>query len=177
MEISGFNLSKDEHLNISYDKIEEFIVIKLAGRIDTYNHIFFIRKVQLFIDNGIRNVILDLSKLNYLSSTGIGSIITFYKSLEEVGGQLVICNIPEKIKELFKLLGFINYFNIVNSLDESISFLEGEFKIDKNEGPFPKISECVICDIKLNLKKIGKFRCSECKTVVVVNDEGNILLG
>ena len=42
---------------------------------------------------------------------------------------------------------------------------------------FPKIFKCPICGKKLKATKPGRFRCSECKTILAIDNSGQVFLG
>ncbi|MFQ3547304.1 MAG: anti-sigma F factor antagonist, partial [Termitinemataceae bacterium] len=42
---------------------------------------------------------------------------------------------------------------------------------------FPKIFSCPICSKKLKAVKSGRFRCSECKTILAIDNAGQVFLG
>ena len=78
--------------------------------------------------------------------------------------------------EVFQLLGFSQFFNIKENLEEAVAFFaqKGEAL---QAGPFPKIFKCPICSKKLKAVKPGRFRCSECKTILAIDNAGQVLLG
>ncbi len=121
-------------------------------------------------------MIFQCGGLNYVSSTGIGSFTAFLKAVKPRGGDLVLLEIQPKVYEVFQLLGFSQFFNIRDSLAESISFF---IKDQSEEKPavFPRIVSCPICFKKLKAVKAGRFRCSECKSILAIDESGQVLLG
>ena len=84
--------------------------------------------------------------------------------------------IQPKVYEVFQLLGFSQFFNIKDNLDEAIAF----FNVSVSAGAvevFPKIFRCPICSKKLKASKPGRFRCSECKTILAIDKTGQVFLG
>jgi len=111
-----------------------------------------------------------------VSSTGIGSFTAFLKSVKPRGGDLVLLEIQPKVYEVFQLLGFSQFFNIKENLEESVAFFADKGDQEK-AGPFPKIFKCPICSKKLKAVKAGRFRCSECKTILAIDNAGQVFLG
>ena len=114
--------------------------------------------------------------LNYVSSTGIGSFTAFLKAVKPRGGDLVLLEIQPKVYEVFQLLGFSQFFNIKDNLDESINFFRNGAAAE-TVSLFPKIFVCPICSKKLKALKPGRFRCSECKTILAIDSAGQVFLG
>ena len=60
--------------------------------------------------------------------------------------------------------------------DESIDFFRAGSPTEK-ANLFPKIFSCPICSKKLKAVKAGRFRCSECKTILAIDNAGQVFLG
>jgi anti-anti-sigma factor len=177
--VPGFDDEKDESLKIKLEEIDEAprcLMLSLTGYIDTYNSNFFQKRVQKAIESGYVRLIFQCGSLNYVSSTGIGSFTTFLKAVKPHGGDLVLLDIQPKVYEVFQLLGFSQFFNIKDSIDESVSFFNAD-KVQEKPSIFPKVVACPICYKKLKAMKPGRFRCSECKNILAIDDAGLVLLG
>ena len=177
--VPGFDEEKDESLKIRLQKIgtaEGCLVLYLTGYIDTYNSNFFQKRVNRAIEAGFIRLIFHCSGLNYVSSTGIGSFTAFLKAVKPRSGDLVLLEIQPKVYEVFQLLGFSQFFNIKDNLDEAVEFFsKGGVKVESDL--FPKIFKCPICSKKLKATKAGRFRCSECKTILAIDNAGQVFLG
>lgn len=177
--VSGFDDEKDDSLKIRLQKVdsaEGCLVLFLTGYIDTYNSNFFQKRVAKAIDAGFIRLIFHCGGLNYVSSTGIGSFTAFLKSVKQRSGDLVLLEIQPKVYEVFQLLGFSQFFNIKDNLEDSIQFFNQGEKA-QNTTIFPKIFACPICSKKLKAVKAGRFRCSECKTILAIDNAGQVFLG
>ncbi|MDR1838504.1 MAG: STAS domain-containing protein [Treponema sp.] len=177
--VSGFDDDKDDSLKIKIEEIDEApycLMLTLTGYIDTYNSNFFNKRMQKAIESGFINLIFQCGGLNYVSSTGIGSFTTIMKEVKPQDGNVVLLDVQPKVYEVFQLLGFSQFFNIKDSLDDAISFLNTD-KPKENVIIFPKIVSCPICYKKLKANKSGRFRCSDCKSILSIDEAGQVLLG
>jgi hypothetical protein len=84
--------------------------------------------------------------------------------------------IQPKVYEVFQLLGFSQFFNIKDNLEDSIKFFRKGASTEATS-IFPKIFSCPICSKKLKALKPGRFRCSECKTILAIDSTGQVFLG
>lgn len=176
--IPGFNDEKDESLKINVEKvdaIENCVILYLNGYIDTYNSTFFQKRVSTVVDAGYTNIIFNCAALNYVSSTGIGSFTAFLKLVKPKGGDIVLLEIQPKVYEVFQLLGFSQFFNIKNSLEEAIAFFSQESPLLASV--FPLVITCPVCRKRLRSTRAGRFRCSGCKSIIAINDKGEVTLG
>ncbi|MCR5724868.1 MAG: STAS domain-containing protein [Treponema sp.] len=176
--VPGFNDEKDDSLKISLEQVEEVencLIVYLNGYIDTYNSSFFQKKVQKIVETGFINLIFNCGALNYVSSTGIGSFTAFLKMVKPKGGDIVLLEIQPKVYEVFQLLGFSQFFNIKNSTPEAVSHFKHESPVETSV--FPKLFSCPVCSKRLKATKAGRFRCSECKSIIAINEQGQVFLG
>jgi tRNA(Ile2) C34 agmatinyltransferase TiaS len=88
----------------------------------------------------------------------------------------VLLDIQPKVYEVFQLLGFSQFFNIKENLDEAINFFRGD-TVGSSGSVFPKVFACPICSKKLKALKAGRFRCSECKSILAIDNTGQVFLG
>ena len=176
--VPGFNDEKDDSLKISLEKIDALksgLCIYLNGYIDTYNSNFFQKKIQKVVDAGYINLIFNCSSLNYVSSTGIGSFTAFLKLVKPRGGDIVLLNIQPKVSEVFQLLGFSQFFNIKDTLENALAFFKNGLPVTSSV--FPKVFACPVCTKRLRATRAGRFRCSECKSILAIDAQGTITLG
>jgi anti-anti-sigma factor len=177
--VAGFDADKDDSLKIDLRRIEGVeggLTLVLTGYIDTYNSGSFQKRVQRAIVGGYNKLIFDCGGLNYVSSTGIGSFTAFLKTLKGVGGDLVLLEVQPKVYEVFQLLGFSQFFNIRDNTTDAEGYFRGA-KSDITSSVFPQVFDCPICTKKLKAVKAGRFRCSECKTILAVDETGRVFLG
>ena len=177
--VPGFDDEKDDSLRIrlqKVDTVEGCLVLYLTGYIDTYNSNFFQKRVTKAVEAGFTRLIFNCGGLNYVSSTGIGSFTAFLKMVRPRSGDLVLLEIQPKVYEVFQLLGFSQFFNIKDNLNEAVEFLSSDGKTGSSD-VFPKVFQCPICSRKLRATKAGRFRCSECRTILAIDPAGQVFLG
>ena len=176
--VPGFNDDKDDSLKITLEKVEgvdNSILIILNGYIDTYNSVFFQKQIGKVVAAGFANIIFNCSNLNYVSSTGIGSFTAFLKLVKPKGGDIVLLNIQPKVYEVFQLLGFSQFFNIKETIEDAVAhFKEVPVAVST---VFPQIFSCPVCGRHLKASKSGRFRCSDCKAILAIDQNGNVFLG
>lgn len=164
--------------------IEGVIILELEGYLDTYNSKSFQQYVQKIIDEGYRYIVMDCKGLTYVSSTGIGSFTSFNRMLLQKKGELILVRMISKVYEVFKLLGFLSFFKIFDTFDEVENFVKtkvsggsstvSEAPVAGETSVFPVQGSCPSCGKSLRFSKSGKFRCPQCKSILSVDDQGQI---
>ena len=178
--IAGFDDEKDESLTITLQKIDSLdtcMVIFLNGYIDTYNSSFFQKRIAKIIESGYVQLVFNCASLNYVSSTGIGSFTAFLKTVKPKGGDIVLLDIQPKVYEVFQLLGFAQFFNVKDSIEDAEAFFKAGASDEVKPDMFPQVFACPICSKKLKATKPGRFRCSECKTILAIDANARVFLG
>ncbi len=176
--IPNFNDDKDDSLKIVVEKIDGIdhsLLVILNGYIDTYNSVYFQKQVGKIVSAGYVNIIFNCANLNYVSSTGIGSFTAFLKLVKPKGGDIVLLSIQPKVYEVFQLLGFSQFFNIKETIDEAVGYFKQSPAV--TVGLFPKVFSCPVCSRHLKASKSGRFRCSDCKAILAIDSAGNVFLG
>lgn len=97
------------------------LVIQLTGEVDLY-HAPKIKDVVLEkIKEGHDNIIIDLEKVTYIDSTGIGSLIFSRTTINKNGGNLILINIKDSVKKIFELTKLNSFFKICEDVDHALS--------------------------------------------------------
>lgn len=74
-----------------------------------------------FIDNGKKKVIIDLSKVDWMNSTGLGILISGLTTLRNNGGELKLANVTEKIQSLLTITKLVTVFESFDSVDDAVA--------------------------------------------------------
>lgn len=176
--IPNFDDERDDSLKITLEKADSIpngVFIYLNGYIDTYNSSFFQKKITKVVESGFINLVFNCSALNYVSSTGIGSFTAFLKMLKPKGGDIVLLEIQPKVYEVFQLLGFSQFFNIKDKSEDAIACFRKDGATA--DSVFPKVFACPVCSKHLRATRAGRFRCSECKSIIAIDEKGVVSMG
>jgi len=181
--VPAFDEKHDESLDIILERVSEIdkgLILKLIGYVDTYNTNLFQKRVNSAIDAGYIRLIFDCIRLNYFSSTGIGSFTSFLKAVKSRGGDIVLFGMQSKLTDIFKLLGFSQFFAIKSTREEAIEYFQGTMVKSTSQDSisrFPKVIQCPTCRTRLRAVKAGRFRCSHCKSIFVVDANAHVSAG
>ena len=84
----------------------------LEGELDTAAAAEVEQTLQpLYTTNG-KDVVIDCEGLEYIASSGLRILISILKGAKAGGSKVVLKNMNEDIKSVFKLTGFINIFDV-----------------------------------------------------------------
>ena len=97
-------------LNINKKAENSKLTIALEGRVDTTTAPELDQAVKSSMD-GISELVLDLKKLDYISSAGLRVLLSAQKAMNKQG-QMKLCNVNETIMEIFEVTGFSDILTI-----------------------------------------------------------------
>jgi anti-anti-sigma factor len=90
-------------MEILTQQLGDVLEVKVRGRLDNYWTEHLQSNLEEVIRGGAHAIRLNLSEVSYLSSAGVGLLVTFYRQLEGIGGSFVITNPSERVKLVLDL--------------------------------------------------------------------------
>jgi anti-sigma B factor antagonist len=70
------------------------------------------------VEAGIKTVVIDLEKVRYISSSGLGLLITLLTKMKNAGGELFLTAPSEHVKKLLLITKLNGIFTVVESVKE-----------------------------------------------------------
>lgn len=86
------------------------LTVALEGRLDTVTAPELEQELNNSL-NGVKELIIDCTKLEYISSAGLRVLMTAYKALRGKG-TMKVTNINEIVREVFEVTGIIDILNV-----------------------------------------------------------------
>lgn len=82
------------------------------------------QKLHELIESDKKNVVVDLHKVKFMNSSGLGMLIGGLTTMRNAGGDLRIANATDKIESLLIITKLITVFKHYKSLDEAVQSYE-----------------------------------------------------
>lgn len=99
-------------MKTNIEQMEDKYLVTLEGELDTAAATDVEKTLQLLYSTSGKDVIIDCEGLEYIASSGLRILISILKGAKAGGSKVVLRNMNEDIKSVFKLTGFINIFEI-----------------------------------------------------------------
>jgi len=93
-------------MQISVKTTNEVKVLAFEGRLDTQTSPDAQQQLTRLIDEGATKILVNLEKVDYISSAGLRVLLVVAKQLKATDGELRICSLNEVVKEVFDISGF-----------------------------------------------------------------------
>ena len=76
-------------------------------------------------ESGKTNVVVDLSKVKFMNSSGLGMLISAMTTMRNAGGDLRLANVADRIQSLLVITKLITVFKHFESVEEAAKSYEG----------------------------------------------------
>lgn len=98
-------------MTITKTSEQEKLTVALEGRLDTTTAPELEAELKASLD-GVTALVLDLEKLDYMSSAGLRVLLSAQKQMNKQG-EMKVTNVNEAIMEIFEVTGFSDILTIV----------------------------------------------------------------
>lgn len=104
------------------ENVVRIVTVAPQGRLDTLRALEFRKQVQLLLDSGVKNLVLDLSQTPFLDSAGMAVLVSALKQCREQGGDArMVWPQAEPVKRILSLTKFDRIFDMKNSVQEAVT--------------------------------------------------------
>lgn len=77
--------------------------------------------VRTALERGARRIVLNLSKVSYLDSSGVGELVGCYTSIKNKGGDMRICGMNTRIFNLITMTSLHSVFDVKETEEEALA--------------------------------------------------------
>ena len=91
-------------MTIEIKKNAEEAIIEIAGRLDTTTAPALDKTINEDIE-GVKDLVLDLNGLEYISSAGLRVLLSAQKKMQKIGS-MKVKNVCEEVMDVFEMTGF-----------------------------------------------------------------------
>ncbi len=88
------------------------VIAKFSGRLDTAAAVQTAEDVKPLMDKADKEIILDCTELEYISSSGLRIFLGIRKEAAARGSKVIVRNINADIRHVFMMTGFVSLFEI-----------------------------------------------------------------
>mgnify|MGYP000359589651 CR=1 FL=1 len=114
------------HLTINERNAGNATILDLSGRITIGEGSVQLREaVRRLLEQGNKNLLIDLGGVDYVDSSGIGELVSCYTTTKNQGGQLKLLNLTKKIKDLLSITKLLTVFEVYDDEAEALKSFAG----------------------------------------------------
>ena len=93
--------------------------VTVEGRLDAATVPTLEQTLQRLLLEGQVRLVIDLAAVNYISSSGLRAMLTVRRQTRSRGGDVYLCSLHPRVREIFEMVGFVSVFGIYDSRDQA----------------------------------------------------------
>jgi len=113
-------------LKTSTRSLGSVVIIDCSGRIVMGEETTFLRHQIKDLLNESRQIVLSLAEVNYIDSSGLGTLVGLCTSARSVGGEIKLSGLTQRIKDVVQITKLGSIFEFYNTAEEAASTFNRE---------------------------------------------------
>ncbi len=113
---------------------QDIAVLSLDGYVDSATSLNMDEAIDSILRQGNYAVVVDLTRVGYISSAGWGVFISKIKDIREHGGGLKIAGMRPDVRDVFDLLGFGHIIEAHETVEEAVAAFESDAQASASQG-------------------------------------------
>jgi anti-sigma B factor antagonist len=108
-------------MNITEREQNGVTIFTLEGRVDSEGAVDLDLALQTATSEGTSKMILELSQVRYMNSSGLRTLADILTQNRKSGGDLKLVNLHPKVQRVFQIIGFDKFFSIYATVEEALA--------------------------------------------------------
>lgn len=114
-------------LCINQRRVEDVIVLDLKGRVTIAGITIALHKsIRSLVKEGKTRILLDLSQVTHIDSSGLGELISSHVTLSDKGGAIKLMHLTESLRGLLTITKLLTVFEVYDDEPEALASFKGE---------------------------------------------------
>jgi anti-anti-sigma factor len=106
--------------NLNVQTLNDNSVLIIPGQaLDNSNAHLMVDAITSAQAGGVKNIIIDMAELEFLSSAGVGAILGTIETSREAGGDIVLCSVPDSIRHVLDVLDLTDFLTIADDREQA----------------------------------------------------------
>lgn len=122
-------------LSLSTRGVAGHVVLEVGGEVDVYTAPQLRERLIALVEGGARLVIVDLARVDFLDSTGLGVLVGALKRLRGVDGELALVCSQERLLKIFRITGLDRVFSLYDTVEQAAAGVPGDALAGSGEDP------------------------------------------
>lgn len=120
---SSFQVTDDILIAVAYGEIDHHTAAKLRDEID-----------EAMLAFHCRHLVLDMKRVSFMDSSGIGVVLGRYKKIRRKGGKLYVTGCSDYIERILHMAGVFNVTEKKDSVEDAVWLLKGHEQLQMEVG-------------------------------------------
>ena len=114
-------------LTLNIKKDQNVCIVALNGPLDSSTYMYFEQQIRKIIDDqNVKALVLDMKRVNYISSLGVGVIFMAMKVMKERKGSIAVVSLQPQIQKLFEIVKAMpnSVFETLKEVDDYLASIQ-----------------------------------------------------
>jgi anti-anti-sigma factor len=107
-------------MDLTTQESDGVTIVGFEGKLDTNTCPDAEVHLKKTLDDGAKKILVNFSKLDFVSSAGLRVLLSTAKRLESSGGELRICGLNETVNEIFEISGFDTILSVFGTEQDAL---------------------------------------------------------
>ncbi|WP_433128952.1 STAS domain-containing protein [Micromonospora sp. CA-240977] len=94
-------------------------VVEVAGDLDMSTTPELRDQLRQLVENGVQTVVVDLTGVGFMDSSGLGALVVAYKDLRERGGSLALAGVDRSVRTVFSITSVDRVIDLFDTVDDA----------------------------------------------------------
>jgi len=106
-------------MNITRTVDDSFHILHINGEVDASNALNLDIEISSLLEEGVKKILVDCSRMDYISSAGLGVFMSKIESFKQAKVYFSLFEVNETVKGVFNILGLHDFINIFSTITEA----------------------------------------------------------
>ena len=121
-------------MNITLDNMDGSTLLKFhEERLDAHNSKELKDYLSTLLEDGAKSLILDLSEVRFVDSSGLGALLSGHKNAGLKNGRFALAGVQARVQSMFELTRLTKVFEIYPGVDDALANFTGETPHDPQQ--------------------------------------------
>jgi len=111
---AGCVVAGGSSMKVSMEKDNGIAKVTVSGVVDLGASPTLRRQIMGLPDSGVKGLVVDISGVNYMDSSGMATLVEILNHLNAAGGQMIIAGLPEEMREMFRITRLAERFRFMD---------------------------------------------------------------
>jgi anti-sigma B factor antagonist len=113
-------------MEIRDEAVGNATALRLVGRLDSLSAVTLKDRVKGCTKNGQVRLVIDMSDVDFVDSSGLGSLVACLRSVRGLGGDVRIAGLQDRVRAVFELIRLHHIFDIFDGVADAAASFRGE---------------------------------------------------
>lgn len=115
-------------MKVNAKEFNDICVLEIEGEVDAEHSVQLKRAIAKAREDFAKHFVLDLRRVSFIDSTGLGVLISLMRHLNENGGNLRLAGLQDEVRSIFEITRLYKVFDLTPTVEDALRDLQKKAK-------------------------------------------------